>query len=254
MANTHTLLVIEDDDAVCEEYARLCAESQNLSLVGTTNSSQTGLALTKAKQPDAVVLDLELHNGSGNGLLYLSGIKKLSLKNPPYVMVVTNNISAATHSLTRKMGADFIITKSQTDYSVAMVLSMLQSIRACLSSGKKSEVTEDDTTDNPDLDSRICAELDRIGINPKHKGRQYLREAIALICERKQPNISAVIANRYSISAASVERAMQHAINRAWKLTDIDTLMNSYTARINPAKGVPTTTEFIYYYAEKINK
>ena len=50
---------------------------------------------------------------------------------------------------------------------------------------------------------------------------------------------------------------MQHAnVKCAWKLTDIDTLITCcYTARINPAKGVPwTTTEFIYYYAEKIVK
>ena len=116
------------------------------------------------------------------------------------------------------------------------------------------ETAADPSETEGSLDSRICAELDLVGINPKHKGRQYLREAIALICERKQPNISSVIAKRYSMSAASVERAMQHAINRAWKLTDIDTLMSCYTARINPAKGVPTTTEFIYYYAEKILK
>ena len=252
MANTLTLLVIEDDDSVCGEYARLCSASRGIILAGVTNSSQEGLELTKEKQPDAVVLDLELHNGSGNGLLYLSELQKLKLGHQPYVMVVTNNISAATHSLARKMGADFIITKSQTDYSVSMVLSMLQSISACMYDGKKQASVPDES--DGDLDGRICSELDRIGINPKHKGRQYLREAIALICERKQPNISAVIAKRYSTTSASVERAMQHAINRAWKLTDIDTLITCYTARINPAKGVPTTTEFIYYYAEKIVK
>ena len=132
MANTLTLLVIEDDDSVCGEYARLCSTSRGIILAGVTNSSQEGLELTKEKQPDAVVLDLELHNGSGNGLLYLSELQKLKLGHQPYVMVVTNNISAATHSLARKMGADFIITKSQTDYSVSMVLSMLQSISACM--------------------------------------------------------------------------------------------------------------------------
>ena len=254
MANTLSLLVIEDEEAVCGEYARLCSPSRGIALIGTTNSSQSGLQLTKEKLPDAVVLDLELHNGSGNGLMYLSGLQELNLGHRPYVMVVTNNISAATHSLARKMGADFIITKNQSDYSVEMVLSMLRSISACLVSDNKSAVRTVEAGDRSDLDSRICKELDEIGINPKHKGRQYLREAIALISERKQPNISSVIADRYSTSAASVERAMQHAVNRAWKLTDIDTLITSYTARINPAKGVPTTTEFIYYYADKIKK
>ena len=251
MANPLTLLVIEDDSAVCDEYTRLCPDNRSISLAGITNSSDSGLALTEKTKPGAVVLDLELHNGSGNGLLYLSGLQQLSLKRKPYVMVVTNNISAATHSIARKLGADFIITKNQSDYSVSMVLSMLQSLHACMLDG---ETAAGQSGTEGSLDGKICAELDLVGINPKHKGRQYLREAIALICERKQPNISSVIAKRYSMSAASVERAMQHAINRAWKLTDIDTLMSCYTARINPAKGVPTTTEFIYYYAEKILK
>ena len=61
MANTLSLLVIEDDEAVCGEYARLCSPSRGVTLIGTTNSSQSGLQLTKEKLPDAVVFDLELH-------------------------------------------------------------------------------------------------------------------------------------------------------------------------------------------------
>ena len=45
---------------------------------------------------------------------------------------------------------------------------------------------------------------------------------------------------------------MQNAINRAWKTTDIDDLLRYYEARINSERGVPTSTEFIYYYANKI--
>ena len=164
MANTLSLLVIEDDEAVCGEYARLCSPSRGVTLIGTTNSSQSGLQLTKEKLPDAVVLDLELHNGSGNGLMYLSGLQELTTGHRPYVMVVTNNISAATHSLARKMGADFIITKNQSDYSVEMVLSMLRSISACLVSDNKSAVRTVEAGDRSDLDSRICKELDEIGI------------------------------------------------------------------------------------------
>ena len=122
MANTLTLLVIEGRRLRLRRIrARLCSTSRGIILAGVTDSSQEGLELTKEKQPDAVVLDLELHNGSGNGADIPFGTQKLKLGHQPYVMVVTNNISAATHSLARKMGADFIITKSQTDYSVSMV-------------------------------------------------------------------------------------------------------------------------------------
>ena len=47
---------------------------------------------------------------------------------------------------------------------------------------------------------------------------------------------------------------MQTAINYAWRVSSIDDLMAHYKARINYETGVPTPTEFIYYYAEKIRK
>ena len=50
----------------------------------------------------------------------------------------------------------------------------------------------------------------------------------------------------------SVERAMQNAIDRTWKTTDINVLLKHYTAKINPDRGAPTITEFIHYYAQQI--
>ena len=45
---------------------------------------------------------------------------------------------------------------------------------------------------------------------------------------------------------------MQNAINYAWGHTPIDDLMLYFTAKIASDKGVPTVTEFVYYYANKI--
>lgn len=47
-------------------------------------------------------------------------------------------------------------------------------------------------------------------------------------------------------------RAMQNSINRAWSTSDIQDLLDNYTAKIKSDKGVPTVTEFIYFYAQKI--
>ena len=46
---------------------------------------------------------------------------------------------------------------------------------------------------------------------------------------------------------------MQNAINRAWKNVDPEDLLANYTARIKSSKGIPTITEFIFYYAQKLN-
>ena len=60
------------------------------------------------------------------------------------------------------------------------------------------------------------------------------------------------MAKNYKKSDASVERAMQNAINRAWRVSDIEELLTHYTAKIHSEKGVPTTLEFVYYYANKV--
>lgn len=250
-----SLLLIEDDPLICEEYVQRCANSSIFTLLGVTDNSEHGALFVKTKQPDAVVLDLELHNGSGNGISFLNAVREMSLGKRPFILVATNNISTTTHNIARNLGADFIITKSQADYSVEMVLGLLTGIRAGLRSVYDTARSAAPSSAKPSyatLSERVDAELDRVGINPKHKGRSYLRDAIEIVSRGKRPNISSMIAEKYDTTAASVERAMQHAIDRAWKLTDIDTLEQCYTARVNPNKGVPTTTEFIYYYADKV--
>ena len=71
--------------------------------------------------------------------------------------------------------------------------------------------------------------------------------------DKPTQKLSTIIGDKYQKTEASVERAMQNAINRAWKQTDIDELSRYYTARIHSDKGVPTITDFIYYYAAKLN-
>lgn len=60
------------------------------------------------------------------------------------------------------------------------------------------------------------------------------------------------VARKWGKAESSVERAMQNAINRAWNMADTKELLANYTAIIKSDRGVPTLTEFIYYYAMKI--
>lgn len=253
------LLVIEDDEATCLAYEELCKEREDVFLIGTSASSTEALKVTEEFKPNAVVLDLELTNGNGSGVEYLMGVDKLVLDVMPYILVVTNNISQTTYAAVRNLGADFIIAKAQSDYSIAYVVNFLRSIIDSLPDMRPRRETncpaikkriEDDY--NKRMVKKIGTELDIIGISPRFKGRNYLRDAIEIICHKEQPYICNAIGQRYGKTAASVERAMQNAIDHAWKTTDITTLEEHYKAYINPKKGVPTLTEFIYYYASKV--
>lgn len=253
------LLVVEDDENICLEYEVYCKDLDDVFLIGTSGDSYEALNVTKEFLPNAVVLDLELLYGKGSGLDYLLKLEHLHLQVSPYILVVTNNLSKVTHAFCRNAGADFIMLKSQPDYSIPTVVNMLRSVinsipdmnpiqKTCNPIIKK-RIEEDY---NKRMVQNICTELDIIGISPRFKGRNYLRDAIEMICHREQTYICNEIGIKYQKTAASVERAMQHAIDHAWKTTDTVTLEEHYKAYVNPKKGVPTLTEFIYYYADKV--
>lgn len=252
------LFVIEDEKSICEEYKERVKDYSEINYLGSTGSSEKALQICKELNPGALVLDLELQQGSGNGLEFLRKLKNLNLPTKPYIIVVTNIISPTTHKIARQLGTDFVITKSQKDYNVKMVLDLFKTyndVGLGLDNDKMFEGSpkmEAAIAYREKLKSRIAEELDLIGISPRVKGRKYLRDAIEMTCDKERTNLYAQIARNYSTSPASVERAMQNAINRAWSVTDTETLEKQYTAYINPNRGYPTLTEFIYYYADKV--
>lgn len=163
------LLVVEDDEATCLEYEQVCKQYDDVFLIGTSAHAKEALKITEEFKPNAVVLDLELQKGSGNGIDYLTHFDDYMLKVKPFILVVTNNVSQITQSIVRNAGADFIIVKSQADYSVEMVVNFLRSIISKIpdmnpnfptsSPAIKKRIEEDY---NQRLVKRITTELDLI--------------------------------------------------------------------------------------------
>ena len=251
-----SILLIEDEPQACQEMVSQVETTSDVKLVGVTNNIVKAMEYVTDFLPDAIILDLELHKGHGNGLAFLDALKKMELLVSIYVLVTTNNISHITHESARKMGADFIMVKSQEDYSAKSVIEFLISLKNVLHSNRKiSQLTANaDTLEEKEQRkmNRIITELDRIGIAPNAKGRNYLIDGIQFVINGQTEKIYSSIAAKYDKKEASVERAMQNAITRAWTVTHIDDLETYYTARIHSSKGVPSIMEFIYYYAEKI--
>ena len=189
----HTLrvLLVEDDATSCMEINDYISRLDDVTLVASTNNASTAIEYMEKFLPDAVILDLELHQGGGDGLFFLAQLQQLELSKHPYILVTTNNSSNITYESARQLGADFILAKYQENYSAQYVVEFLRIMKK-------------------------------------------------------------VLGEKYKKTDASIERAMQNAINRAWRTSDIDDLLTYYTARIHSQKGVPTIMEFIFYYANKI--
>ena len=251
------IIIIEDDAGVCKRFTACTDSSEGILISAITNSSYDALALVKKHHPDAIILELELNTGAGNGLLFLNHLKTLALPYKPYILVTTNNSSPVTYAYARHAGADFIMYKRQADYSEHNAIAFLQMMKPAILQSHGQTILIDETADtskqqNLKLKRLIDKELNLIGISPKLTGYRYLSEAIFLLINGHNGSLCGIIAERYQKTDSSVERAMQNAINKAWRSNDMDELSKNYTAKINSERGVPTLTEFVYYYATKI--
>lgn len=251
------ILIIEDDVAACRELRQYIEKIETLKLIGITGDSDEGIELVKSSLPDVIILDIELNRGTGNGIIFLAKLNALNLSLRPYILITTNNSSNVTYESARTLGADFIMSKHKPDYSAQYVIEFIRMIQHAILSRRPS-VTQNEPEENsyeknlPLYTRRVYREMDLIGISPKNIGYRYLADAILLIIKDSSINVYRELAEMYQKSDASVERAMQNAINRAWRHSDIEELLTHYTARIRSEKGVPTTLEFVYYYANKI--
>jgi len=252
-----TVLLVEGDQEECNMFERLIDSIEDICLVGVTNNNNRALEYTKDHLPDAVILDLELHKGCGNGIAFLEALNEMRTGTVPYILVTTHNVSQITHERARQLGADFIMVKSQEDYSVRYVIDFIRSLKKnILSLRYKPRNINGMSEEAPYVlrkrqTQRVAVEMDRIGISPKAIGREYLIEAIMQKISGRSGQIASV-AGKFKKTAASVERAMQNAINKAWSTSNPEDLAVYYTSRINPDRGVPTLMEFISHFSNKI--
>ena len=258
------VMIVEDDPSVCRSFAKCFEKTDGITLVKTTASVPDALLYIREQRPDAVILDLELHSGVGNGISFLTSLRQMPASLRPYVLVNTNNSSQTTYDIVRALGAGFVMYKHQEGYSPEAVAEILLSMSVLQQNGSSSSNvttagtfsngTPDQTEDenNKELTRRICSALNSVSISPKAVGYRYLTEAIEIFVDEPVTNVSLIIGRRHGKTEASVERAMQNAINRAWASEDMDKLLANYTAHIHSKKAVPTVTEFICYFANKI--
>ena len=256
--NKLTILLVEDDIQACKEITNYVNGFDDVELVSVTNNSAKAVEDIAYYLPNAVILDLELHQGSGSGLDVLRKLKEMPLEIYPYVLVTTNNSSQITYEYARQLGADYILSKHQSDYTNKTPIDFLRMmINIILSKSKAAAKNTVQSGVSPNVRTKntrrkIISELNEVGINPKAVGYQYLVDAIELVAEGTRQNLCCVIGQKYGKTDSSVERAMQNAICRAWRQNDAETLYTVYTAKINSERGVPTITEFVCFYANKI--
>jgi len=109
------------------------------------------------------------------------------------------------------------------------------------------------------LEIKIAKILHKIGISPNIRGYYYMSEAIMMVVNDSDvinyvtEKIYGAIARRYNAAPSSVERAMRHAIEGAWKRGNIKVMDSFFGYSISARKGRPTVSQFIASIANRIS-
>ncbi|MCL2859113.1 MAG: response regulator [Oscillospiraceae bacterium] len=256
-----SILLVEDDKETCEEFENYISTRNDVRLIATTSSSEVAVDVVKTQQPAAIILDIQLPDGTGSGYNFLADIQALDL---PYSPIIAVNTSLKNKRMYEKLSnecVDFIYYKHQKGYSVK---SVIDDIVFLGSDNSNDDVIENQPIIKEILDDRnkridemIKIELDAIGINYTLIGSGYLYDClVALLQDNINPNYSVFqhVAKKYAACSNTIGRSIQTLINDTWKKSSIEHLRENYTARINYNTGVPTPMEFVYYYYEKIKK
>ena len=252
-----TILLVEDDKDDCESMKNYIYSREDIELIGIVNSPEKAIESIKVHMPDAIILDIELNEGEGSGLEVLEQIKTISLDVKPVVVVTTNISSRTVYTYAHKNGADMIFHKLKKDYSPELVIkNILMLTETILNSKQSVRKTETISDYRSKISDRINRELNLIGISSHLIGRKYIHDAILYILENnnEKENVFLHLAKEYKKGNSTIGRSIQTAIEHAWRKSSIEDLERYYTAAVNYNTGVPTPTELIYYYVEKIKK
>lgn len=117
------VVIVEDSAIIRARLAESLSEIRNLAIVGEADSESQALHLLDAGGWDAVVLDLQLKEGTGLGIL-----KKLNKSIRPVnakVIVFTNYAFPQYRDRSLSLGADYFFDKSREFHRVRDVLSDL---------------------------------------------------------------------------------------------------------------------------------
>ena len=249
------ILILEDDDNAINAFQEFIKKSTNMSIIFKTKSSNEALNILRKHLPDVIILDLELHNGSGSGFDFLSNLNNIYLNHKPLIMVTTNIASNTVYNTLHKNFVDLIFYKRQPDYSPKLVLDSINLLLQNPNSNQNHVSSKSTDTNIPiELRNKINKELDLIGISYKHKGREYLVEGIYYLLTEPNSDITVFqyLSNKYKLLTTSISRAIQTSINHTWRTSAIEDLKTLYTAQINYYTGVPTPTEFMYFIVDKL--
>ena len=252
-----SILLLEDDISTINDFKNYINSREDVKLIAETNSCEEALNLVGKLKPEAVIVDLELQDGSGSGFDFLVKLKSLTNGNSPLVVVNTNVYSSTIYKNLHNGFANLIFYKQQKDYSIEMVINTILFSRTYDENSYDIIVKSTEEDKQKRLEKLVDSELDKFKINYKYKGRNYIKEALIFMLNQEQSKLEEVsvlqyVGSLHHMYPDSIGRGIQTAINNVWKNTPVEDLEVLYTSVVRSSSGTPSSVEFVTYLYNKI--
>jgi two-component system, OmpR family, response regulator len=119
------VLIVEDLPRVQTLLRELIDEPGRFEVLAVADTEAQAIADFQALQPDAVIIDLSLRNGTGLGVI--SALRRGGKHKRPLLIVLTNHAFPVLEAACRSAGADHFLDKSR---DVPKVRGLLEQARA----------------------------------------------------------------------------------------------------------------------------
>jgi two-component system, OmpR family, response regulator len=123
------VVIIEDSASIRSRLVGLVEEIGNMQVVGEAMTETTAITLCMAKQPDVIILDMQLETGNGLGVMKAINASASANANTnanaheaqdgnqtaaakPIIIVLTNFPSPSVQRAAITLGADYFLDKS----------------------------------------------------------------------------------------------------------------------------------------------
>lgn len=252
------VLLFTSNSETAENYRHCFDQSEDFDLVDVSDNLIEAQDTIGRFDVQILIMDLEKPEQLDTVIQMVDAFYTVLSSFKPFILVITDLHDKKTFDKIHNVGTDFIISKSKPDYSVQLAVDFLRLVFKAPKTPCRSHHDY-----YPRMLKIIFEELDAAGINPSHIGYQYLAEAILLFLEGKHIGYCYTLGSRYEKNATSVTRAMQNAIDYAWRRVLLDpTSYDKWYMYSHPLphipthskRGIPTVSEFIHYYVKKINE
>ena len=245
------LLMIEDEEEICQQVADYFAADDGITLMDTVQDG----CVSQEQLIKADVLVFDLIVPQQDGISVLEQVVQMPPQLRPEVIITSWFASKEIIQHTLSLGAKYFMVKP---YSMDNLKRRVLEIVGAKQERRLNQSIAPIPAERS-LDEKITSIFLTVGIPAHIKGYQYLRAAIKMVMEDRglinkiTKELYPKVAAAFDTSDTKVERAIRHAIEVAWTRGRIEDINQLFGFQVYTKNDKPTNGEFIALVADKLS-